>query len=244
LAVNRSIRMWVVAGVVAALSNCTEQRPTPTFCDFSSPLGPSCEVSNWTMVGLGVSSSCANCLLTAIPEFTDYSSDWSYCCGFWSCFCRCPYLDEGCYQGCESDIDADCAMTWAQIWYEARHECPVVSEGVELGCEAECADQELAVSLSDLADVEARLGGAQMFIPVPCQNGDGGISLVLDSGHDSASRDSRADTTEHDSSFSDSPADSARKDALSDSTATEAEDSASTDANRDATLVDGASNSD
>jgi len=246
LAVGRSIKVWVVAGVVTALSSCTEQRPTPTFCDFSSPLGPSCEASNWTMVGLGVSSSCANCLLTEIPDFTDYSSDWSYCCGFWSCFCRCPYLlDEGCYQGCESNIDADCAMTWAQIWYEARHECPVGSGRVELGCEAECAGQQLAVSLSDLAQVEARLGGAaDMFTPFPCESGDGSISLVLDSGHDSSSRDSRADTSEHDSSSADSRADSAGKDALAESTSTEAGDSAPTDANRDATLVDAAGDSD
>jgi hypothetical protein len=225
--------MWVVAGVVAALSSCSGLHDEIGFCGLSpySP-GPSCEVSSWTVVGLGVSSSCVSCLVAQVPALFG-SPDSDYCCPFWGCFCTCPLDEEGCYEGCESEIDADCATTWAQIWYEARHQCHVGVEGMEtaLGCEGECAGQQLAVSLSELAQVEARLGGAQMFTPVPCQNEDGGrISLVLDSGHDSASLDSRAD--------------SAGTDAPADGISIESGDSAQADANRDATLVDGAGDSD
>ena len=238
--------MWVVAGVVTALSSCSGLHDEIGFCGLSpySP-GPSCEVSNWTVVGLGVSSSCASCLIGQLSAVSYDGGD--YCCAFWSCFCNCAVEDEGCYQGCQSDIDADCAMAWAQIWYEAQHRCYAGVEGMQsaLGCEGECAGQQLAVSLSDLTKVEARLGGAQMFTPVPCQNEDGGsINLVLDSGQDSVSRDSRADTSEHDSSLADSRADGAGRDALADSTSTEAEGSASTDANSDAPLVDAAGDSD
>jgi len=238
LAVGRRIRVRVVAGVVTALSSCINFGPHDLeagFCALSLPLGPSCAVPDWTGFGLGVSLGCVDCLLASVPGLATAGQGpgGGYCCAFWACFCDCPLDNPGCYQGCESNIDADCSMDWVQIWYEAQHVCYAGVEGMEttLGCEGECGGQQLAVSLSELAQVEGRLGGAQMFTPVPCQNEDGGsISFVQDSGHDSSARDSRAD--------------SAGTDAPADGISTESEDSALTDGNRDATLVDAASDSD
>jgi hypothetical protein len=234
LAVGRRIRVWVVAGVVTALSSCINLAPHDEeagFCSLSFALSPSCEVSDWTAFGLGVSSGCAACLLASVPGLaTRGDPSGGYCCAFWACFCDCPLEDTGCYQGCESTIDAECARDWVQIWYEAQHVCHVGMGDMErLGCE-ECMGQPFAVSLTELAHVEARLGGAQMFAPVPCENEDGGsISLVQYSGQDSFSRDSRAE--------------GAGTDAPADGILTEFGDSAQTDANRDATLVDGAGDS-
>jgi hypothetical protein len=148
-------RLAVVVGFAGTMAACGSEEPAaiPPYA-----VGPSCPYGFPEY--LGALSECSSCLDAIDPGFFAANT----CTNYWACFCDCDASDTACYRGCESEIDAECANSWAQTLYVAAHNCTM--EGFTgYGCKQECVGQTFPVSMSDLTRIEAQLGGAAMFTP-------------------------------------------------------------------------------